>query len=197
MSTGVMEDGYTISRMLAGVLLGKLDVTDCNFVDDNTISLHLKDGSAFNVTVTRQAAADAPNSNTAKTMGDLVTPRQLVAIRAIANSVGVNAELECLEVLKCRPEELSRRAASAFIDLLKSKASGDQQSEQLPQVNADNGEAVTEKQLSAIYAIAKGKSLDAQLESAALFKREPEHLSRREASTLIDHLRSARVNEQA
>jgi hypothetical protein len=57
----------------------------------------------------------------AKTMTDLVTPRQLVAIRAIANSQGVNAEAECLELLKCRPEELSRRAASAFIDHLKSK----------------------------------------------------------------------------
>ncbi|MFP5265085.1 MAG: Rad52/Rad22 family DNA repair protein [Blastocatellia bacterium] len=62
-----------------------------------------------------------PSDPIAKTMADLVTPKQLVAIRAIANAQGVNAEAECLEVLKCRPEELSRRAASAFIDHLKSK----------------------------------------------------------------------------
>lgn len=62
-----------------------------------------------------------PRDPVAKTMADLVTPKQLVAIRAIANSQGVNAETECLEALKCRPEELSRRAASAFIDHLKSK----------------------------------------------------------------------------
>jgi hypothetical protein len=62
-----------------------------------------------------------PRDPVAKTMADLVTPKQLVAIRAIANSQGVNAEAECLEALKCRPEELSRRAASAFIDHLKSK----------------------------------------------------------------------------
>jgi hypothetical protein len=62
-----------------------------------------------------------PSDPIAKTMADLVTPKQLVAIRAIANAQGVNAEAECLEVLKCRPEELSRRAASAFIDHLKSR----------------------------------------------------------------------------
>ena len=62
-----------------------------------------------------------PRDPVAKTMADLVTPKQLVAIRAIANSQGVNAETECLEALKCKPEELSRRAASAFIDHLKSK----------------------------------------------------------------------------
>lgn len=55
----------------------------------------------------------------AKTMGDLITPKQLVAIRAIASAQGLNAETKCLEVLKCRPEELSKRAASWFIDYLK------------------------------------------------------------------------------
>lgn len=62
-----------------------------------------------------------PRDPVAKTMADLVTPKQLVAIRAIANSQGVNAEAECLELFKCRPEELSRRAASVLIDRLKSK----------------------------------------------------------------------------
>ncbi|MGA9770120.1 MAG: hypothetical protein WBV94_13855 [Blastocatellia bacterium] len=49
-----------------------------------------------------------PRDPLAKTMADLVTPKQMVAIRAIANSQGVNAEAECLEMLKCRPYELSR-----------------------------------------------------------------------------------------
>ncbi|HET9530522.1 MAG TPA: Rad52/Rad22 family DNA repair protein [Blastocatellia bacterium] len=57
----------------------------------------------------------------AKTIADLVTPKQLVAIRAIANAQKLNAETECQAMLGCRPEELSRRAASAFIDHLKSK----------------------------------------------------------------------------
>jgi hypothetical protein len=55
-------------------------------------------------------------------------------------------------------------------------------------------DGVTEKQLSAIYAIAKAKSLDAQLESMALFKCEPEQLSRSAASELIDHLRNVRIS---
>ncbi len=63
-----------------------------------------------------------PRDAIAKTMADLVTPKQLVAIRAISNVKGVNAEAECLAVLECRPEELSRRAASAFIDHLKALA---------------------------------------------------------------------------
>jgi hypothetical protein len=57
----------------------------------------------------------------AKTMADLVTPKQIVAIRAIANAAGLNAETVCLETCKCQVEELSRGAASAFIDSLKSK----------------------------------------------------------------------------
>lgn len=67
------------------------------------------------------AHSQFPREPIAKTMADLVTPKQLVAIRAIANSQGVNAEAECMEVIKCKPEELSRRAASAFIDHLKAK----------------------------------------------------------------------------
>jgi hypothetical protein len=60
-------------------------------------------------------------------MADLVTPKQLVAIRAIASAQAIDAEAGCLEMLKCRPEELSRRAASAFIDYLKSKSAGAQE----------------------------------------------------------------------
>ena len=67
------------------------------------------------------AQSQFPRDPVAKTMADLVTPKQLVAIRAIANAHGINAEAQCLEMLKCRPEELSRKAASVFIDYMKSK----------------------------------------------------------------------------
>ena len=53
---------------------------------------------------------------------------------------------------------------------------------------------VTDKQLSAIYAIAKAKQVDAQLESLALFQCEPEQLNRNAASALIDHLRDIRLS---
>lgn len=61
-----------------------------------------------------------PSEPVAKTMADLVTPKQLVAIRAISHAQRVNAEAECIKLMSCRPEELTRRAASAFIDHLKS-----------------------------------------------------------------------------
>ena len=78
---------------------------------------HQKNGNGASA-----AKHDFPRDPVAKTMADLVTPKQLVAIRAIANAQGVNAEAVCMESLKCRPEELSRRAASIFIDFLKTKA---------------------------------------------------------------------------
>ncbi len=53
---------------------------------------------------------------------DLVTPRQLVALRAIANSMGMEAEAECQRLLKCDIKEISRRAASTLIDHLKTRA---------------------------------------------------------------------------
>jgi hypothetical protein len=61
-----------------------------------------------------------PKEPVSKTMAELVTPRQLVAIRAIANSQRIDAEAECKRVMSCKPEELSRKAASALIDHLKS-----------------------------------------------------------------------------
>jgi hypothetical protein len=61
----------------------------------------------------------------ARSMSELVTPRQLVAIRAISNAQRVDSENECEVFFKERikPEELSRKAASAFIDYLKSDRS--------------------------------------------------------------------------
>jgi len=56
-------------------------------------------------------------------MADELTPltaNQLVEIRAVAKSQRVNAVAECFELFKRRPEELSRRQASALIDHLKS-----------------------------------------------------------------------------
>ncbi|MBA3713458.1 MAG: hypothetical protein H0W76_13580 [Pyrinomonadaceae bacterium] len=60
-----------------------------------------------------------PRDPLAKSMADLVTPKQLGMIRALAREAGVDVEEECQTVLRCRTEELSKRAASSFIDHLK------------------------------------------------------------------------------
>ena len=65
-----------------------------------------------------------PRDPLAKSMGDLVTPKQLGMIRALAREAGVDTEEECQSVLRCRTEELSKKAASSFIDHLKNLQGG-------------------------------------------------------------------------
>jgi hypothetical protein len=54
-----------------------------------------------------------------KTLGDLVTPKQLWMIRNLGREIGCDVEKECQSVLQCNLEEISKRAASSFIDYLK------------------------------------------------------------------------------
>lgn len=58
----------------------------------------------------------------AKTMAELVTPGQLVAIRAVANRRHLDQEDLCLRVRGCKPEELTIKAASGFIDFMKTNS---------------------------------------------------------------------------
>jgi len=60
-----------------------------------------------------------PRDPLAKSMADLVTPKQLGMIRALSREAGVDPDEECLSVTRVRTEELSKRAASSFIDHLK------------------------------------------------------------------------------
>ncbi|HEX8116971.1 MAG TPA: Rad52/Rad22 family DNA repair protein [Pyrinomonadaceae bacterium] len=62
---------------------------------------------------------DFPKDPLAKSMADLVTPKQLGMIRALAREAGVDHDEECQNVMRVRTEELSKRAASSFIDHLK------------------------------------------------------------------------------
>jgi hypothetical protein len=62
---------------------------------------------------------DFPRDPLAKSMADLVTPKQLGMIRALAREAGVDPDEESQSVMRVRTEELSKRAASSFIDHLK------------------------------------------------------------------------------
>jgi hypothetical protein len=59
-----------------------------------------------------------PRNPVAKSMAELVTPKQLGLLRARSREVGVDAEEECQRVLGCKPDELSKKAASSFIEYL-------------------------------------------------------------------------------
>jgi hypothetical protein len=58
----------------------------------------------------------------ARSLNDLVTAKQLGMIRALAREAGVEADEESQSVFKCKTDELSKRAASGFIDHLKALA---------------------------------------------------------------------------
>lgn len=54
----------------------------------------------------------------ARSLGDMVTTKQLGMIRAISREAGVDADAECTSLLSCRVDELSKRAASNLIEHL-------------------------------------------------------------------------------
>ncbi len=59
-----------------------------------------------------------PANPVAKSLSDLVTAKQLGMIRAIAREINIDADAECNTVMSCRTDELSKRAASGFIQHL-------------------------------------------------------------------------------
>lgn len=62
-----------------------------------------------------------PANPLAKSVSELATPKQIVMIRAICRDLDIDVDTELQETMKleCKVEELSRRAASSFIDHLK------------------------------------------------------------------------------
>jgi hypothetical protein len=62
-----------------------------------------------------------PRDPLAKSLADLVTPKQLGMIRALGRETGLDIEQECQSLMSCGTEELSKQAASRFIDYLKRK----------------------------------------------------------------------------
>lgn len=54
----------------------------------------------------------------AKSLSDLVTGKQLRMIRALSRNIDIGANDECDKLLGCKADELSKKAASCFIDHL-------------------------------------------------------------------------------
>ena len=55
----------------------------------------------------------------AKTKGDLISPKQLSLIRTLAKRARLDPEVLCRDIYKAHLGEISRKAASALIDLLR------------------------------------------------------------------------------
>lgn len=59
-----------------------------------------------------------PTEPVARSLGELVTAKQLGMIKAIARELGIDANEECQSVMHCSTDELSKKAASALIQHL-------------------------------------------------------------------------------
>ncbi|MCY7374598.1 MAG: SWIM zinc finger family protein [Pyrinomonadaceae bacterium] len=76
-------------------------------------------------TIEREGAVPPPPSNDgfpanpiARSLSDLVTAKQLGMIRAISREIGMDADAECQNVMQCKTDELSKKAASGLIQHL-------------------------------------------------------------------------------
>jgi len=71
-----------------------------------------------NGAIAPQTDGGFPSNPIAKSLNDLVTAKQLGMIRALARENSIDADEECQSVMSCRTDELSRKAASSFIQHL-------------------------------------------------------------------------------
>lgn len=131
-------------------------------------------------------------------IGDLVAVTAAITIRGITRcGIGVGSAHDEKGIKGAEHDALKRAAIKFGLGRAlyqgHSRRKAQDASDPTPMTNRQD-DKVTDKQLAAIYAIAKAKSLDAQLESMALFRSEPEQLSRSSASELIDHLRNVRIS---
>ncbi len=75
-------------------------------------------------TIERDGAVPTPTNDgfpanpIAKSLMDLVTAKQLGMIRAMARENGIDVDEECQNVMQCKADELSKKAASSFIQHL-------------------------------------------------------------------------------
>lgn len=133
------------------------------------LDLYDSDYKAENYTddeLVQTALADDPGRDPyAKTLGDLVSAKQLWTMRNMARELGINIEAVCEDRHKCKLEEASKKTASALIDWMKanqgqaaieSKAT-EMESKAAPGANGPSRKAVFNRKHSAEI----GKRFDA------------------------------------
>lgn len=69
-------------------------------------------------TVGKPNETEFPADPVARTLGELLTAKQIGMIRNLARDLSLDADDECKAVMNCNVDELSKRAASAFISHL-------------------------------------------------------------------------------
>ena len=82
--------------------------------------LYKKDFEAIDAG-TGDNAETVPSDPIGRSISDLITTKQLGMIRALARERDIDADAECMSIMKCQIGELSRKAASFLIDRLQSR----------------------------------------------------------------------------
>lgn len=72
-------------------------------------------------TISASNEIEFPSDPIARSLGELVTAKQLGMIRALARELEVDPDEECNAVMSCTPDALSKRAASALIGHLQER----------------------------------------------------------------------------
>jgi len=128
-------------------------------------------------------------------IGDLVAVTAAITIKGVTRcGIGVDSALDERGIKGAEHDALKRAAVKFGLARSLYRGAAKKRAANPADKQGKSNDPVTDKQLSAIYAIAKAKRLDAQLEALALFQCEPEQLSRSAASALIDHLRNVRLS---
>ena len=68
--------------------------------------------------MTEAQTIDFPLDPVARSLGELVTAKQLAMIRAIGRELSIDPDEECSAVMRCSTDELTKRAASSLIQHL-------------------------------------------------------------------------------
>lgn len=150
----------------------------------------------------------------AKNLADMVTARQLGLIRSISRESNIDANEECKLKFNCSIDELSKRAASDFIDHLTAGANKTQSTVSAPPTHSGekayepqpgdskatrefmgtsdsvpvSGPPASSKQKDYIRNICSDKDFNEELLSLELFKTNFDEISKSQASQFIEHL---------
>lgn len=95
-----------------------------------------------------------PANPTARSLSDLVTAKQLGMIRAVCREIGIDPDEECEAVLGCKTDELSKKAASAFIQYLKDKPADAPEVPMRKTKPEETGKAATKNQVEILENLA-------------------------------------------
>lgn len=146
----------------------------------------------------------ADYSPMAKSLGDMVTAKQLGLIRSIAREANIDADKECALKLNCSIDELSKRAASDLIEHLtqasrqntappprthtgpaRAPEPAARSTEEAPK---DTGPPASGKQKDYIKNVCSDRGLNEELISLELFKQNFDEITKGQASQMIEHL---------